>query len=323
MSAPQDYSVIIRCYNEEEHIGKILSGVLAQNIKPKEIIVVDSGSTDATLSIASRFPVNIVNVKKEEFSFGRSLNRGCHQASSPILLIASAHVYPLYKNWAELLLGPFKDPEVALVYGKQIGDEYSRYSEHRVLQKWFPDYSLNGQKHPFCNNANAAIRRSLWEKFPYDEHLTGLEDLDWAKRITQHGQKIVYQAPAVVVHVHNETYAKIYNRYFREALALKKIYPEERFGKREFLKLLTSNISSDWADALKNGQFTRHFADIFMFRLMQFSGSYKGFKQGTVKLKELKGRFYYPHDETHKKPKDYSAQGLTIDYSRMTNKNEK
>ncbi|QXE23130.1 hypothetical protein B6N60_01819 [Richelia sinica FACHB-800] len=42
-------SIIIRCYNEEEHIGRLLSGIIQQTIKDVEIIVVDSGSTDATM----------------------------------------------------------------------------------------------------------------------------------------------------------------------------------------------------------------------------------------------------------------------------------
>ena len=75
-------SVIIRCYNEEQHMGRLLSGIMQQTVKNAEIIIVDSGSTDATLSIASRYPVQILSIRPEEFSFGRSLNVGCPVASS-------------------------------------------------------------------------------------------------------------------------------------------------------------------------------------------------------------------------------------------------
>ena len=50
-------SVLIRCFNEEKFIGKLLTGIMKQTIKDLEIIIVDSGSTDATLSVASQFPV--------------------------------------------------------------------------------------------------------------------------------------------------------------------------------------------------------------------------------------------------------------------------
>lgn len=63
-------SIIIRCYNEEQHIGRLLSGIMSQTIKDIEIILVDSGSTDSTLSIASRFPVKVLHISPQDFSFG-------------------------------------------------------------------------------------------------------------------------------------------------------------------------------------------------------------------------------------------------------------
>ena len=69
-------SIVIRCYNEAAHIGKLLYGILQQTESHIEIIVVDSGSTDGTLRIAKQYPVKIVEIKPEDFSFGRSLNAG-------------------------------------------------------------------------------------------------------------------------------------------------------------------------------------------------------------------------------------------------------
>ena len=148
-------SLVIRCYNEELHIGRMLAGAMEQTVKDVEIIVVDSGSTDATLSIANRFPVKIIHIRSEEFSFGRALNIGCAAANANIVVIASAHVYPVRKDWLDCLLFPFKDQDVAIVYGKQRGNEMSRFTEHQIFKKWFPDESMYRQKHPFCNNANS------------------------------------------------------------------------------------------------------------------------------------------------------------------------
>jgi glycosyltransferase involved in cell wall biosynthesis len=203
-------SVVIRCYNEEEHIGKLLHGIIQQTIKNVEIIIVDSGSTDNTLSIACQYPVKIADIQPEDFSFGHSLNRGCDAAEGEFIVIASAHVYPLYIDWLEQLLAPFEDPKVSLVYGKQVGGETTKFSECQIFEKWFPDKSNFSQDHPFCNNANAAIRRCVWQQYPYDEKLTGLEDLAWAHITMQAGYKIAYQPNAAVVHVHNEKSLQIF-----------------------------------------------------------------------------------------------------------------
>ncbi len=76
--------------------------------------------------------------------------------------------------------------------------------EKQIFRRWFPEGSNNEQRYPFSNNANAAIRKLVWMQMPYDETLTGLEDLDWAKRAVQMGDKIVYSSEAEIIHVHNE-----------------------------------------------------------------------------------------------------------------------
>jgi FkbM family methyltransferase len=74
-------SVVIRCLNEADGIGRLLQGIAAQTVKADQIVVVDSGSTDGTLAIARRHNVDIHKIKPAEFSFGRSLNRGIAAAN--------------------------------------------------------------------------------------------------------------------------------------------------------------------------------------------------------------------------------------------------
>ena len=169
-------SIVIRAYNEEKHIGRLLEGVNQQTLNDVEIILVDSGSTDATVSIAESFGARIVRIASGEFTFGRSLNFGVREATREFVVIASAHVYPVYPDWLESLLRPFEDEKVALTYGKQRGPDSAKYSEQQIFHRWYPDASNSDQPTAFCNNANAAIRKSMWEKNPYDETLTGLED---------------------------------------------------------------------------------------------------------------------------------------------------
>lgn len=103
-------SIIIRAFNEDHQIGRLLY-VISKQVLPNgvtyEVILVDSGSTDATVAIAKSMGAKIVSIKKEEFSFGRALNVGCKAAKGDILLFASAHVYPVYTDWLEQMLKPF------------------------------------------------------------------------------------------------------------------------------------------------------------------------------------------------------------------------
>ena len=56
-------SIVIRALNEQLHIGKLLYGIQQQTKLPDEIILVDSGSTDDTLLIASSYEVQRKNFK--------------------------------------------------------------------------------------------------------------------------------------------------------------------------------------------------------------------------------------------------------------------
>jgi rhamnosyltransferase len=292
-------SLIIRCFNEEKHIGRLLTGALNQTHLPDEIVVVDSGSTDHTLAVASTFDVTVVSIEPELFSFGHALNVGIAAATGEIAIFASAHVYPIYDTWLEELVAPFSDEQVALTYGRQQTPPGGRLSEQRLLSQWFPAQSAARQRHPFCNNANAAIRRSAWEARPYDEQLTGLEDLEWAKYAMEHGYSIAYVAEAPVVHVHDESFRQVFNRYRREAIAHKDIYQDQEMGVAAAARLAAVNILGDYRDALRTGRLRHAALDIPRFRTAQFLGTYRGFAQSGPVTDALKRRFYYPASTGH------------------------
>jgi rhamnosyltransferase len=293
-------SVIIRCFNEGKHIGRLLRGIEEQTVRDVEVIVVDSGSTDTTLEVVAKSRAKLVTLKPEEFSFGRALNLGCATASGDFLVIASAHVYPVYRTWLERLLAPLVDPTVALAYGRQRGDEArSKFSERQLFEQWFPRTSDMRQRQPFCNNANAAIRRTQWQMLPYDEEITGLEDLQWAKRVIALGYRLAYVADAEVVHLHEEGAAQVLNRYRREAIAMKKLYPSHSFSLTDFLVLTSANVLSDSYHALRQSLLKEHAREILRFRVLQFWGTYLGYAQKGPVSRELKSRFYYPKGFRH------------------------
>ena len=293
-------SIVIRAYNEGKHIGRLLEGIRHQTIKDVEIILVDSGSSDSTVTIAESFGARIVHIPPEEFTFGRSLNFGIRAATREFIVVASAHVYPVYPDWMESLLRPFEDDQVALTYGKQRGPEFAKYSEQQIFHQWYPDFSKPKQETAFCNNANAAIRRSLWEKNPYDETLTGLEDLAWAKWAKEQGFNVAYVAEAEVVHVHNETPRGVFNRYRREAMAFKKIYPESHFSVYDFVRLTTMNTLSDLWHAMRERVLWKNLASIVWFRFMQFHGTRMGYRESGLLTPHLRETFYYARERKQK-----------------------
>ena len=287
-------SIVVRAFNEEHHIGRLLTGIYQQTIQEVEVIVVDSGSTDSTLSIVGEYPVRVLTIAPQDFTFGRSLNLGCEHASADLIVVASAHVYPVYPDWIERLIEPLADPNVALSYGKQRGTADTHFSEAQHFAKLYPENSSKDQEGPFCNNANAAIRREHWLKHRYDEQLSGLEDLEWAMWAKAQGYGVTYVAEAEVVHVHDETPAQVFNRYRREAIALKRLRPQEHIGLFDFLRLFASNVGSDVQHAMRERAPFDAWPEILWFRFMQFWGTYRGFGHKGPLGDDLKQAFYYP-----------------------------
>jgi rhamnosyltransferase len=292
--AAMQCSVVIRTYNEARHLPRLLEGIAHQSYRDVETILVDSGSTDGTADIAAAYGARIVHIAPDEFTFGRSLNLGIQAATCELIVVASAHVYPVYPDWIESLLRPLQNANVAVAYGKQRGTAKSRFSEKQLFLQWFPDRDLLVQNNPFCNNANCAIRRSLWQQHPYDETLTGLEDLAWARWAQSQGREVAYVARAEVVHVHEESLQGIYERYRREGMAFKRIFPESHFSVYDCVRLLTANAITDLVHARREQGLWRNLGSTLGFRAAQFWGTYQGYRHSSAVTRELREKFYYP-----------------------------
>ncbi|MEH6789265.1 glycosyltransferase family 2 protein [Parasphingorhabdus sp.] len=309
-----DISIIIRTLNEAKWLPDLLKAVRAQNVHDWvcEIILVDSGSTDGTLEIAAAFGCKIVKIDKSQFTFGRSLNYGCEAANGRFLVMVSGHCVPVGPDWLHNLCRPLEDNICDYSYGRQIAKEgYSKYSEKRLFRKYFPAVSKLPQDDFFCNNANAALRSETWRKFKFDEEVTGLEDMMFAKQLWQEGRKIGYVADAVVEHIHQEGWAQIGRRYEREAIALQKIMPEIQVSFSDFLRYATSGILFDSAAALQERRLLRHIGEIILFRVMQYWGTWRGNNDHRKLSREAKEKYFYPRSTERS-----SSRGSEFSYRR-------
>lgn len=289
-------SIIIRTLNEGRYLDDLLVMIGQQVLQGHDVetVVIDSGSSDATVPVAQRHGCTLTFIRKEEFSFGRSLNRGCATSTGDILVFISGHCIPVGTDWLQNLCQPLIAGQVAYSYGRQIGDDDSNYSERRIFAKYFPDASAIPQEGFFCNNANAAVLRSVWQAHAFDESLTGLEDMELAKRLVAAGLKIGYVADAPVFHHHTETWPSVRRRFEREALALRSIMPEVHLSRLDVLRYFIASVSTDWAAAKRNGVKSTSALDMMRYRWNQYIGSYKGNNEHRRLSQSAKERFFYP-----------------------------
>jgi hypothetical protein len=87
----------------------------------------------------------------------------------------------------------------------------------------------------------------------------------------------------------------VLNRYRREGMAFKRIYPEAHFSLYDFVRMTTANIASDLWHASRQRVFMRGLVSIFWFRSAQFWGTYQGYRRSLEWNWDLRQTFYYPH----------------------------
>ncbi len=281
-------TVLIRTFNEQKHLGRLLDMLDRQTERDFEIVLVDSGSADRTLHIAEGRVQRIIRIDSRNFTFGYSLNVGCRASRGTVVVIVSAHAIPANEQWLAALTRPFEDSRVAMVYGRHIGAEQTKLPERRDFARFFPKQP--GPRR-YGNNANSAIRRSVWEQQPFDERLTGLEDIAWAKNATKQGLTVVYEPQAAVLHIHEETPTKVYNRYRREALAARRMGltqpPHAGVGLLSFFR----NVAEDTLAIARRRSFGL-LVQAWQFRVQQWRGSRHGWLRDIDAVKE-RGDLYY------------------------------
>ncbi|MDP2642156.1 MAG: glycosyltransferase [bacterium] len=288
-------SIIIRSYNEEKRIGDLLRAIEKQDYKNYEIILVDSGSLDKTLEIAKEFPVNIIRIEKQDFTFGYALNVGCRASKGKFLVLASAHVVPVDEKWLTNLIAPFKDEKVAMIYGRQRGSDESKFSEKRDFQRLFGKSALDsGVSLDYANNANSAIRKELWDEKPFDEYLFGLEDIDWAKHMTKKGYLVHYEPKATIYHIHTEEWHQVFNRYRREAIAAVRLGLKHPPQVKISFSWLIKSFIGDLFSSFPNFSPMR-LEEIVRFRYYQWKGSRQGWLYDrALDLDRNKYDLYFP-----------------------------
>lgn len=295
MKNKQLVSVVIRTLNEQKHLEELLDAIEKQDQTHFEIetVIVDSGSNDNTLNIAESFSCRITHIKKEDFTFGKSLNDGCDFANGDYLVFISGHCIPVNEFWITNLVKPLVN-ECSYTYGRQLGRGTTKFSEQQLFDKYFPGQSRIPQVGFFCNNANAAIRRDAWLAHRFNEELTGCEDMYLAKLLVDSGKNIGYVAEAPVYHIHDETWSQVKVRYEREAIALQQIMPQVQLNFIDMFSFICVGIIKDIKTAYVRNILTRELKSIVMFRFVQYYGAYIGNKNHRKLSQNMKYKYFYP-----------------------------
>jgi len=209
-----DISIIIRCRNEESHIGFAIQSCL-DNFNRPEIIFVNNQSTDDSSKVVDFFAhdtdlspspnyTDIKTVSISNYSPGRALNLGVQSATRKYILLLSSHciirrfsadIYPLLDQYQAVF-----GNQQPIYYGKKILKRYlwSHFHDSHDLTNL---YSQLEQRY-FLHNAFCFYKRDQLLEHPFDPNLVGKEDRYWANSLIHRGGSFLYKHDILAEHIY-------------------------------------------------------------------------------------------------------------------------
>jgi rhamnosyltransferase len=204
---------------------RLLQSLSLQTVQPDDFVVVDSGSSDGSLSLFERAGARLIRVSRGSFSHGGT--RQMVIDTSPPAEIA------VFLTQDAVLSGPdslatlvhcFDNAAIGAAYGRQLPREgagpieaharlFNYPAESRL--KTMGDAPALGIKTAFMSNSFGAYRCSALRAvggFPSDIPMG--EDCWVAARMLQSGWNVMYCAAASVFHSHDYGYVEEFRRYF-------------------------------------------------------------------------------------------------------------
>lgn len=177
-------SVVIRNKNQEKALTFLLKNLTERyHDDISEIIVIDNLSTDGSESVSKQYGARFVTIK--EFSYGGSANFAASQCLNDIVVMFSAHSYPVSHDFFKLILEKFKGRDdlagLRCLHGP---NDYRNFINN-----------ISSQKDPNKSGlifSGSAFNKKVWERYPFREDVATFEDKEWSKSVINKGYKIEF-----------------------------------------------------------------------------------------------------------------------------------
>jgi glycosyltransferase involved in cell wall biosynthesis len=240
-------SVVVPVYNGAQTVGETVECLLRQSYAPHQIIVVDDGSTDATLEVLKRYTNQIIIISKKNGGPASARNCGIRLADSRYIAFTDSDCIPK-QNWLAELLKGFDNSAAAGVGGKVYGADTGLVCEYIDVIGSLNPIIKAGEIHSFAT-ANVCFRRDvLFEVGLFDERFKkpGGEDTELCIRIRAFGYKFRVAEEAIVLHHHRQTvraFLRTVANYGEGNYLLGKTWPEESWKADHRRELIRSAIA--------------------------------------------------------------------------------
>lgn len=216
---------IIPTYNAAKYWPGLQRALEAEGVEGRQVLVVDSMSTDNTQELVNRAGYQLITIPSAEFRHGATRQMAAeHMDWAETLIFLTQDAVPTGDRPFATLLAVFEDPSVGAAYGRQLPRANAGGIERHARMFNYPDCSALrtfesrkelGFRAAFFSNSFAAYRRAAFDEvggFPKDVVVS--EEVTVVARMLLAGWSVSYRANAEVIHSHPMTICAEFSRYF-------------------------------------------------------------------------------------------------------------
>ena len=209
-------SVVIPHLNQPELLSRCLASITAGSLQPKEILVVDNGSSVMPHDICAQVE-NVTLLHEETPGPGPARNLGVAHASGDVLAFIDADCLA-DPEWLAVAARIMMDP-AAEILGGDVRIAYSDPGNLTMIEAYESIYAYRMDRYiareGFTGTGNLVVRRRVLDDVGPFAGLSVAEDRDWGQRATQAGHTIRYVPDMKVYHPARRDFAELRQKWDR------------------------------------------------------------------------------------------------------------
>lgn len=197
-------SVVIRNKNQAKALSFLLKNLTERYADDiDDIVVIDNLSFDDSEAVAKQYHARFETIEK--FSYGGSANFAAEKAKNSIIVIFSAHSYPVSHDFFKLIKQKFEEnSNLAGLRCLHNSNDYKNYI-NKVSAK--TDSNKSG-----LIFSGSAFNKKVWEKHPFRNDVATFEDKEWSKRVLEAGFDIEF-VPSIFNYEISRTKKQMFFRF--------------------------------------------------------------------------------------------------------------